>query len=125
MASIFMPRLREYSLAHLVATFGLQHANPHRALDDAEVTARVFHALVKSAMELDPGLLSELARLYARARGRLAPLLQRLEQARSRAAGAGCGGRGPAGAGQLRACRPAGDIRGGSYASIEEAPPYG
>ncbi|MDE2860617.1 MAG: exonuclease domain-containing protein [Chloroflexota bacterium] len=85
MASIFMPRLREYSLAHLVATLGLEHANPHRALDDAEVTARVFHALNTRAMQLDAGLLSELARLYGRARGRLAPLLQRLEQARSRA----------------------------------------
>ncbi len=84
MASVLLPQLREYSLAYLVATFGLEHANPHRALDDAEVTARVFHALTARAMQLDPGLLSELARLNARARGRLAPLLHRLEQARSR-----------------------------------------
>ena len=86
-ASIFLPRLREYSLAYLASTLGIEHANPHRALDDADVTARVFYALVSRAMQLDAGLLSELARLYARARGRLAPLLHRLEQARSRAPG--------------------------------------
>ncbi len=84
-AAILLPRLREYSLAYLTSTLGITHANPHRALDDAEVTAQVFHALTLQAMQLDPGLLSELARLNARARGRLGPLMQRLEQARDRA----------------------------------------
>ena len=97
MASVFLPRLREYSLAYLVATLGLEHANPHRALDDAEVTARVFHALTERALELDPGLLSELARLYARARGRLATLMQWLEQVRSRAPGPATAAVGPLG----------------------------
>ena len=97
MASIFLPRLRDYSLAYLASTLGIEHDNPHRALDDAEVTARVFHALALRAMELDAGLLSQLQLLYARARGRLAPLLQRLEEARSRTPGPAAVNVGPLG----------------------------
>ena len=32
MAAIFLPRLREYSLAYLTSTFGIEHPNAHRAL---------------------------------------------------------------------------------------------
>ena len=96
-AAIFLPRLREYSLAYLASTLGVEHPNPHQALADAEVTARVFHALEARAMQLDPGILSELARLNARARGRLAPLLHRLEQVRSRASGRFTASAGPLG----------------------------
>ena len=97
MAAIFLPRLREYSLAYLTSTFGIEHPNAHRALADAEVTARVFHALFMSAMQLDEGLVSELARLCARARGRLAPLLRHLEQAQGQAPGPTTATAGPLG----------------------------
>ena len=87
MAAVLLPQHREYSLAFLAASLGIEHPNPHRALGDADVTARVFHALTRVALEMDEGLLSELSRLYARARGHLAQLFLRLQQARGQATG--------------------------------------
>ena len=87
MASVLLPRLREYSLLPLAASLGIEHPRLHRALEDAEVTAQVFHALNCVALELDEGLLSELTRLYARARGHLAALFLRLQQAKGRESG--------------------------------------
>ena len=82
MASVLLPRLREYSLLPLAASLGIEHPRLHRALEDAAVTSKVFHALTKVALELDEGLLSELSRLYARARGHLATLFLHLQNAR-------------------------------------------
>ena len=73
MAAVLLPQHREYSLAFLAASLGIAHPNPHRALGDADVTAKVFHALTRVALEMDEGLLSELSRLYARARGASGP----------------------------------------------------
>ncbi|MFH1560632.1 MAG: helicase C-terminal domain-containing protein [Chloroflexota bacterium] len=87
MASVLLPRQREYSLAPLAASLGIEHHRPHRALEDAEVTAQVFHALTSVALELDEGLLSELGRLYARARGHLAALFLRLQRAKGQETG--------------------------------------
>jgi DNA polymerase-3 subunit epsilon/ATP-dependent DNA helicase DinG len=83
MASVLLPRHREYSLLPLAASLGIEHPRLHRALEDAAVTARLFHALTKVALELDQGLLAELGRLYARARGHLAALFLNLQNAKS------------------------------------------
>ena len=77
MASVLLPRHREYSLLPLAASLGIEHPRLHRALEDAAVTAKLFHALTNVALELNEGLLSELSRLYARAKGHLADLFLR------------------------------------------------
>ena len=79
MASIFLPRLREYSLGSLASSLGIVHPRPHRALPDAEVTFRVFDALKGVALEMDEAILAEIHSLHARAQSSLAALLLRLQ----------------------------------------------
>ena len=79
MASIFLPRLREYSLASLASSLGIQHPRPHRAVPDAEVTFRVFDALKDVALDMDEALLSEIYALHSRAQTSLAALLMRMQ----------------------------------------------
>ena len=79
MASIFLPKLREYSLGPLARSLGIQHPRPHRALPDAEVTFRVFDALKSVALEQDEAVLAEIHSLHSRAQTSLATLLQRLQ----------------------------------------------
>jgi len=83
MASILLPRAREYSLLPLAASLGIEHPRLHRALEDAEVTAKVFHALNGVALNMDAGLLFELGRLHALAQKHLARLFQRLYETKS------------------------------------------
>jgi predicted DnaQ family exonuclease/DinG family helicase len=83
MAAVLLPRLREYSLLPLAASLGIEHPRLHRALEDADVTAKVFHALTNVAMEMDVGLLSELSRLYGRSKGHLSALYLSLQRAKS------------------------------------------
>ena len=78
-ASIFLPRLREYSLGSLASSLGIVHPRPHRALPDAEVTFRVFDALKGVASEVDEAVLAEIHSFHARAQSSLAALLQRLQ----------------------------------------------
>ena len=87
LASILLPRLRQYSLAPLAASLGVVHPRPHRALDDAQVTRMVFLALTGQALELDEGILSEFRRLHSGVQGHLAPLFTRLHGIKSRATG--------------------------------------
>ena len=84
MASIFLPRLREYSLGSLALSLGIQHPRPHRALPDAEVTFRVFDALKGVALEMDEAVLAEIHSFHARAQTSLAALLMRLQGAAGR-----------------------------------------
>ena len=97
MASILLPRLRQYSLSPLAASLGVVHPRPHRALDDAQVTRRVFHALTELALELDEGILAELHRLHSSVKGHLAPLFYRLHGAKSHAMGFKPAAMGPGG----------------------------
>jgi predicted DnaQ family exonuclease/DinG family helicase len=97
MASILLPRHREYSLSPLAASLGVVHPRPHRALDDAQVTRRVFHALKELALELDEGVLSELHRVHSSVQGHLAPLFYRLHRAKSHAMGLKTAAVGPGG----------------------------
>ncbi|MDP6102742.1 MAG: exonuclease domain-containing protein, partial [Dehalococcoidia bacterium] len=90
MAAVLLPRQAEYSLLPLAASLGIEHPRLHRALEDAVVTAQLFHALTNVALGLDEGLLAELGRLYARAKGHLATFflnLQNIQQAKSQASG--------------------------------------
>ena len=59
-ARIVCPSAPSYSLGGLCDFVGLNHPRPHRALEDAEATFRVFLALLHRAAELPPTTLEAL-----------------------------------------------------------------
>ncbi len=79
LASVFMPRSRQYSLKFLTAHFGVEHNDAHRALADAMATKNVFVKLLHLAAEQDSGLLSYLSNLAARSRWSIGGVLAGLE----------------------------------------------
>ena len=85
MASMLLPRLREYGLSPLALFLGITHPRPHRALPDAEVTCQVFHALKELALGLDESILRQMHLLHAKAQSHLGPLFFQLQGAKERA----------------------------------------
>ena len=81
LASILLPNTMQYSLGNLTGYFKVDHANPHRALDDASATRGIFLELLRRAAVLDPGLLGYITGLAHRSNWAIAPLLQGLEPA--------------------------------------------
>ncbi len=63
LASVLIPARPSYSLASLAAHFGIPSPDQHRALNDAEVTGRLFEILCEHASLLPRGILAEIARL--------------------------------------------------------------
>lgn len=59
LALIVMPSAPSYSLHSLARTLGIEH-EPHRALADAEATARLYWQLWRQAIQLPPSLLEEI-----------------------------------------------------------------
>ncbi len=66
LASVLIPSRPSYSLASLAAHFGIDSPNQHRALNDADVTARLFEILRERAGLLPRGVLAEIVRLANR-----------------------------------------------------------
>ena len=66
-ASIVLPTLKDYSLYNLARSLSITHDKPHRALEDAIVTAKVFDGLTKLVEKLDPLTLSQISLVYSRA----------------------------------------------------------
>ena len=81
LASVFMPRSRQYSLKYLTAHFEVEHNDAHRALADAMATKNVYIKLLRLAAEQDSGLLSYLSNLAARSRWSISGILAGLEDA--------------------------------------------
>ncbi len=79
LASVFMPRSRQYSLKYLTAHFGVEHKDAHRALADAMATKNVYIKLLRLAAEQDSGLLSYLSNLAARSRWSISGVLAGLQ----------------------------------------------
>ena len=79
LASVFMPRSRQYSLKYLTSFFEVEHNDAHRALADAMATKHVYIKLLRLAAEQDSGLLSYLSNLAARSRWSISGLLAGLE----------------------------------------------
>ena len=79
LASMFLPRSMQYSLAYLSNYFGIDHSDAHRALSDAKATQGVFLSLVRRAAALDPGLAEYIARLAERSNWALTPVFRGLE----------------------------------------------
>ncbi len=73
-ASMLLPS-GNYALNMLARSLGVKPWNAHRALGDAVATQQVFERLVDMALESDPGVVVELARLARAANWPLAPLL--------------------------------------------------
>lgn len=82
MATMLLPSLREYSLGSLASHLEIEHPNAHRALADAQVTQRVFQALVSIASGMSADLLSELTLLNKRGRNPLSSVFERLTNLR-------------------------------------------
>ncbi len=78
LASVFIPRAREYSLRGLVRAMGISHERPHRALDDAQACQELFVALIRRALDADPGLLAALGVIAGRSEWSLRSLLRQL-----------------------------------------------
>ena len=74
LASMLLPS-GNYALNMLARALGVKSWNAHRALGDAVATQQVFERLVDMALESDPGVVVELARLARAANWPLAPLL--------------------------------------------------
>ena len=72
LAYVIRPGASSYALSKLAAELGVGHDRPHRALDDAAATARVFASLIGEAAELEIDVLSELHRAARRSDSRLA-----------------------------------------------------
>jgi ATP-dependent DNA helicase DinG len=63
LASVLIPSRPSYSLSSLAAHFGIPSPDQHRALNDAEVTGKLFEILCEHASMLPKGVLTEIARL--------------------------------------------------------------
>ena len=85
LATVFMPRSRQYSLQFLTSQFGVAHKDAHRALSDAMATKGVFIELLRLAEKQDDGLLNYIANLAVRSRWAVGSVLGGLQ-------GAGAGG---------------------------------
>ena len=72
LAFVIRPGASSYALSKLASELGVGHDRPHRALDDAAATAKVFAILIAEAAELEIDVLSELDRTARRSDSRLA-----------------------------------------------------
>lgn len=78
LASIFLPTLPEYNLSALAHRFGIDHSQAHRASADAEITALVFHHLLKIGAEHPAAKVAFIARASRNANAPVADLLEGL-----------------------------------------------
>ena len=74
LASMLIPN-GNYSLNMLARSLGIPPWSAHRGLDDAVATQQVFNRLVGIALDMDPGVVAEVARLARVANWPLARLL--------------------------------------------------
>jgi len=84
LASILLPHMARYSLQRLASEFGISASAQHRALDDAQTTARLFQALRRQANRLSLATIQEISRLGARSHWALAQFFGDVERQRSR-----------------------------------------
>lgn len=63
LARIFLPMAPSHSLPHLSRRLGLDHAQPHRALSDADAARQLFRYLRQLARDLSPDLIERMLEL--------------------------------------------------------------
>ncbi len=92
LATLLLPDLPVYSLAAIAARLEVGEAQSHRALDDCDLTAAVFQALLGKIEEFDADTLTEVSRLAQIGQspyGALFATVQRERQREMGGAGAG------------------------------------
>ena len=60
LAFVLLPENREYSLSKLASSLGIEHPNPHRAIEDAKITMHLFIKLTEILVDLDINTLNEI-----------------------------------------------------------------
>ena len=63
LAHVFLPELGRYTLDRLCSYFKFKNQHHHRACDDADVTAKIFHELLKIVKEAGAENVDDLNRL--------------------------------------------------------------
>lgn len=64
-AKLFLPTLTSYKLVAIASHLEIVDSSHHRALNDAEVCAKVYLKLLKHAERIDPIILHEIASLFS------------------------------------------------------------
>ena len=83
LAYILKPCEPEYNLAKIAESLSISHSRPHRALNDAKITATLFQKLVKDSEELDPGIISKISEIASKSNWVLSYIFERLAAYRS------------------------------------------
>lgn len=78
LARFLLPAARGYSLARVAESLEIDFPEQHRALPDAEATARVFVALISRLKRLSPAVLSTAAFLLERGGAAWAPFFREM-----------------------------------------------
>jgi DNA polymerase-3 subunit epsilon/ATP-dependent DNA helicase DinG len=84
LASILLPQMSSYSLASLVAHFGIDFPKQHRAAHDALVTKQLFLRLLDLANELELSVVQEINRLLQSQTWPLKEIFLEIEAEKSR-----------------------------------------
>ncbi|MCH7706274.1 MAG: 3'-5' exoribonuclease [Chloroflexi bacterium] len=79
LASAFIPQASDYSLTGLARALGISHGKPHRALEDARLSHKLYLELLRRASEMAPGVLAAIGAITGRSDWGLRGLLVRLE----------------------------------------------
>ncbi len=61
---LFLPSLTSYKLIAIANHLHIDDSSHHRALNDAEVCAKVYLALINQAQQMDPIVLSDMASIF-------------------------------------------------------------
>ena len=86
LASILLPHVTRYSLQQLATELGISAPTQHRALADAETTAKLLESLREQANRLNLAIIQEIARLGVRNHWPSALFFQDVERERARTA---------------------------------------
>jgi len=81
LARILYPKAPSYKLGQLAEYLGIHHDDPHRALSDAYVTAKLFLKLKEKINKLPYETITHLIRLEKMLKSDLYPILEQRQQA--------------------------------------------
>ena len=78
LATVFIPKATEYSLAGLAQALGISFKKPHRALEDATICHQLFLALLERAQDTEKGVLEAMSAIAGRSAWSLKSLLAQI-----------------------------------------------
>ncbi|MFC4557360.1 ATP-dependent DNA helicase DinG [Virgibacillus kekensis] len=80
LARVLFPQAPSFKLGQLAEHLGIRHEDPHRALSDAEVTAKLFLQLIKKLEKLPYETINHLLKLESNLKSDLYQILKEREQ---------------------------------------------